>query len=160
MLKSTNATPSPVPLLLPHASSRPTPPPAPFFLPSHAANRHSGHPDVHSSVWNQSMIDFKQINASADNLLMSARPRSFEKFCTFANAVSLLENRHFLSHRPQQKLNISSTFLEKFLTNRRAQRGNFSNIFIDFLKNSSTNRRAQRGKFSIILNFNYIKFQL
>ena len=77
-----------------------------------------------------------------------------------ANAVSLLENRHFLSHRPQQKLNISSTFLEKFLTNRRAQRGKFSNIFIDFLKNSSTNRRAQRGKFSIILNFNYIKFQI
>ena len=27
----------------------------------------------------------------------------FKNFCTPANAVSLLENRHFLSHRPPMK---------------------------------------------------------
>ena len=61
-----------------------------------------------SSVRNRTLINFKQINQHDTYF------------------------RHFLSHRPQQKLNISSTFLETFLTNRRAQRGHFSNRFIDF----------------------------
>ena len=43
------------------------------------------------------------------------------KFCTPANAVFLFENRHFLTHRPPDKIKLG-----------RAQRGNFFEYIIDF----------------------------
>ena len=135
MLKSTNATPSPVPLLLPHPSSRLTPPPAPFFLPSHAANRHSGHPDVHSSVWNQSMIDFKQIKCLGWQFADVCTPEIVRKVLYLCKRCFLIGKSPFSVASPPTKIEHIIDFSWEILNkSARAARNIFKYIHWLFLR--------------------------